>query len=124
MHPALEPDPFVAFLDPTVADDIYVDKDWRPKVGQPVPQCDGIYVGKKFGAGALSMNSIYDLVDQDNNGVGEALKVGSAEQSGLFHLHGKLTLLTGSRAPGDSTAAARGLRWKIAPACKHRISTW
>lgn len=32
-------------------DDIYVDKEWKPKRGEPMPHMDGYYVGKKFGAG-------------------------------------------------------------------------
>lgn len=97
-------DNITSFIRGADAEDIYVDKVWRPKVGQPMPHMDGYFIGKKFGAGtwraismnmrhlgyvtaptkyrkfhtgALSMNSIYDLVDRDGNSLGQALKVGS-----------------------------------------------
>jgi hypothetical protein len=72
---AIGADPFLAFLNPEEASDIHIEKGWKPKVGQPLPQVPGVFIGKRFGAGALSMNTIYDLVDERGKTVGQALKV-------------------------------------------------
>ncbi|WIA33353.1 hypothetical protein OEZ86_006490 [Tetradesmus obliquus] len=72
---AMGADPFLAFVNPEYAADIHIEKGWKPKVGQPLPQVPGVFIGKRFGAGALSMNTIFDLVDERGKTVGQALKV-------------------------------------------------
>lgn len=57
-------------------DDIIVKEGWRPVPGEPMPQMQGVWIGKQFGAGALSFNTIFNLVDQQGKSIGEALKVG------------------------------------------------
>jgi hypothetical protein len=74
---AIGADSFLAFVNPKEAADIHIQKGWKPKVGQPLPQVPGVFIGKRFGAGALSMNSIFDLVDEQGKTVGQALKVSS-----------------------------------------------
>ncbi|WIA13206.1 hypothetical protein OEZ85_006798 [Tetradesmus obliquus] len=72
---AMGADPFLAFVNPEYAADIHIEKGWKPKVGQPLPQVPGVFIGKRFGAGALAMNTIFDLVDERGKTVGQALKV-------------------------------------------------
>uniref|UniRef100_A0A383VYL6 Protein kinase domain-containing protein n=1 Tax=Tetradesmus obliquus TaxID=3088 RepID=A0A383VYL6_TETOB len=72
---AMGADPFLAFVNPEYAADINIGKGWKPKVGQPLPQVPGVFIGKRFGAGALAMNTIFDLVDERGKTVGQALKV-------------------------------------------------
>jgi hypothetical protein len=68
-------DPSLAFVNPEEASDIHIQKGWKPKEGQPLPQVPGVFIGKRFGAGALAMNQIFDLVDERGKSVGQALKV-------------------------------------------------
>eukprot|EP00775_Hariotina_reticulata_P013524 gene13524-13651_t len=59
----------------TGSDDIYVGNFWQPEQGQPIQDMPGCFVGKRFGHGALAFNSIFDIVDEHGESIGQALKV-------------------------------------------------
>jgi hypothetical protein len=67
----------------TGSDDIYVKNFWKPEPGQPIQDMPGCFVGKRFGHGALTFNSIFDIVDECGESVGQALKVIGKGPSGM-----------------------------------------
>lgn len=57
------------------SDDIIVPHTWRPVPGDAIPGTPGHFIGRPFGAGCLSMNQIFDVLDNEGRSVGQALKV-------------------------------------------------
>jgi hypothetical protein len=61
--------------DPREVGEIIVAPSWRANEGQEVPGLPGLYIGERFGHGALAMNSIFEVLERSGDRSGFALKV-------------------------------------------------
>ena len=60
---------------PREVGEIIVAPSWRAHEGHEIPGLPGLYIGKRFGAGALAMNSIFEVLERSGDSSGFALKV-------------------------------------------------